>query len=260
MEGINLFFKIKKQKEKSIKKRLDKMHTKVNQKKIKNEFDSIMRFSHRVLEQVKKIEESNGPISKDVEHPLVDVVRIIGRKIQSQYLTNLLYEEYESDLPSLFPDEVLFDLRTMLSSDGKEFYDLIKEVKEEKSILLGRDLVLPWSWKTSRLVNCIAQIGEGRKEGAWRQDYNHSVNLWLPMGITWVSGGNHSISVGIIQGKGSIKPEAIYDISPLYDYVKCDGINYYRKEDNYVISSVKNAEIAAIFEIGRLMKEFSISY
>ena len=80
------------------------------------------------------------------------------------------------------------------------------------------------------------------------------------MGIAWVYGGNHSISVGIIQGKGSIKPKAVYDISDVYNYVHCDGINYYRKEDGFIISSVKNAEIAAIFEIGRLMEENSISF
>lgn len=40
----------------------------------------------------------------------------------------------------------------------------------------------------------------------------------------------------------------------------CDGVNYSRKEDGFIISPVKNAEIAAIFEIGRLMKENSICY
>lgn len=48
--------------------------------------------------------------------------------------------------------------------------------------------------------------------------------------------------------------------SAVYDYVDCDGVNYYRKEDGFIISPVKNAEIAAIFEIGRLMKENSITY
>jgi hypothetical protein len=44
----------------------------------------------------------------------------------------------------------------------------------------------------------------------------------------------------------------------VYEYVYCDGVNYYREED--IILPVKNAEIAAIFEIGRLMKENSINY
>ncbi len=255
-----MFFKIKKKKEKSAKQRIDDIHRKMNAKKNKKDFDSIMEFANSVLEQTKKSENENGPLSQEVEHPLVDVVRLVGRRIQTEYLTNLLYKKYESELPSLFPEEVLFDRRSLLALDGKEFEDVIKEVKEEKTVLLSRDLVLPWSWKTSRLVNCIARIGQGRADEAWQQDHNHRVDLWLPMGISWVYGGNHSISTGIIQGKGSITPKAVYDISAVYDYIYCDGVNYYRKEDGFSISKVKNAEIAAIFEIGRLMKENSISY
>ncbi|WP_449598744.1 DUF6710 family protein [Niallia sp. Marseille-Q9988] len=255
-----MFHKIRKKREKSAKEQLNEMHRRINKKRNKEDFDSIMKFAKSVLDQTNKLEEVNGPLNKEAEHPLVDVIRLIGRKIQTQYLTNLLYVNYESDLPSLFPEEVLFDLRAILSQDGKEFYDVVRELKEEKTILLNRDLVLPWSWRKTRIVDCIARIGEGREDGPWRQDYNHCVDLWLPMGIAWVHGGNHSISVGIIQGKGSIKPEAIYDISDVYDYVHCDGINYSRKEDGLIISPVKNAEIAAVFEIGRLMKENSISY
>jgi hypothetical protein len=251
---------MEKKKEKSAKQRIDDIHRKMNAKKNKDDFDSIMEFANSVLEQTKKLENENGPLSQEVEHPLVDVVRLVGRKIQTEYLTNLIYRKYESELPSLFPEEVLFDRQAILSLDGKEFEDVIIELKEEKTVSLSHDLVLPWSWRTSRLVNCITRIGEGRVDGTWRQDHNHCVDLWLPMGIAWVGGGNHSISTGIIQAKGSITPEAIYDISAVYDYVYCDGVNYYRKEDGFVISSVKNAEIAAIFEIGRLMKGNSISY
>lgn len=255
-----MFLKIRKRREKSAKERLDEMHRRINKKRNKEDYDSIMKFAKSVLDQTKKLEEDNGPLNKEAEHPLVDVIRLIGGKVQMQYLTNLLYQKYESDLPSLLPEAVLFSPQAMLSLDGKEFYDVVKELKEEKTVLLNRDLVLPWSWRKSRLVDCIARIGEGREDGPWQQDYNHRVDLWLPMGIAWVHGGNHSISAGIIQGKGSIKPEAVYDISDVYDYVHCDGVNYSRKEDGVIISPVKNAEIAAIFEIGRLMKENSISY
>lgn len=255
-----MFFKIKKKREKSVEQRLDDGHRRRNEKRNKEDFDSIMEFSKSVLEQTRKLEKENGTLNEGAEHPLVDVVRLVGRKIQTEYLTNLLYKKYESELPSLLPEEVFFDPRSMLSLDGKQFEDIINELKEEKTISLNRDLILPWSWRTSRLVNCIAGIGEGRANESWRQDHNHRVDLWLPMGIAWVYGGNHSISTGIIQGKGSITPEVVCDISPVYDYVHCDGVNYYRKEDGLIISQVKNIEIAAIFEIGRLMKENSISY
>ncbi|WP_338780094.1 DUF6710 family protein [Metabacillus sp. FJAT-52054] len=255
-----MFNRIKKIKEKNTNHQLNNKLNKINEMKNKKDFDSIMEFANSVLEQTKKLENKSGPLCKELEHPLIDVVRLVGRRIQTKYLTNLLFEKNESELPSLFPEEVLFNQELMLALDGEKFKDVIIELKEEKTVLLSHDLVLPWPWKTSRLVNCIARIGKGRLDGAWQQDYNHSVDLWLPMGIVWVHGGNHSISTGILQGKGSITPEYIYDISAVYDYVDCDGVNYYRKEDGFILSQVKNADIAAIFEIGRLMKENSISY
>jgi hypothetical protein len=57
-----------------------------------------------------------------------------------------------------------------------------------------------------------------------------------------------------------MKPSYIYDISGLYGYLECDGINFIRKEDKQILSPVINLEFAAIFEIGRLMCEKSISF
>jgi len=232
-----------------------------NNIEIKNNFDNIMRFSKSVLDEAKDFKKSEESLNKEYEHPLIDVVRLVGRQLQSQYLTNLLYPKDPALIPKLFPEEVLFDPSSRISKDGTNFQDVMRELKTDKVISLNRDLVLPWSWKKSRLVSCIALIGEGRRRGQWQQDYNnHYVDLWLPMGIAWVYGGNHSISAGIIQGKGEIIPRYVYDIGDVYDYVYCDGVNYYRKEDGSIISPVINAEFAAIFEIGRMMKEICISY
>jgi len=253
-------FRLSKKRSKSNKERLDEIHKSYNQKKNKNDFDSIMRFAQSVLDRTSDLEGNKDSRDESKEHPLVDVVRLVGRQLQTKYITNLLYEKYESNLPSLDPEIILFNPSTDMTLDGISFEDIQIEIGQRKKISLNRDLVLPWPWKTSRIVNCFAQIGEGRRNGSWRQDFNHNVELWLPMGIGWVHGGNHSISVGIIQGEGNIIPSSVYDISKVYDYVGCDGINYFRKEDGFVISPVKNAEFAAIFEIGRMMKKNSISY
>jgi len=219
-----------------------------------------MAFSKSVLEEALDFQGETS-LYEEAEHPLIDVVRLIGRQLQTNYLTNLLYQRDETLIRILHPQVVLFDPLSSISRDGINLEDVMREVKTNKVISLNRDLVLPWSWKKSRLVTCIAHIGEGRNRGKWSQDnHNHFVDLWLPMGIAWVNNGNHSISTGIIQGKGNIIPENVYDISGVYDYVYCDGVNYYRKEDGSIISPVVNAEFAAIFEIGRLMTDHSISY
>jgi len=239
----------------------DKFHTSSINLEIKNNFDMIMEFTQSVLKESKDFTEIKNGIHEKNEHPLIDVVRLIGKQLQSLYLSNLLYKKDDSDLPNLYPKEVLFDPITRISFDGTKVTDVMKELKTDRVISLNRDLVLPWSWKKSRLVSSIALIGEGRRMGQWRQDYNnHFVDLWLPIGVAFVHGGNHSISAGIIQGKGEITPRYVYDISDVYDYVYCDGFHYYRIEDGSVISKVINAEFAAIFEIGRMMREISISF
>ena len=74
------------------------------------------------------------------------------------------------------------------------------------------------------------------------------------MRIGWVHGGNHSIAAGIAYGTGEITPEEIYDISPVYDQVECDGTAYRRVHDESIIGDVPNLEMAILFEVGRMMR------
>lgn len=39
----------------------------------------------------------------------------------------------------------------------------------------------------------------------WEQDItNHSIELWLPIGVAFVLGGHHSIAAGVLYSKGNI--------------------------------------------------------
>jgi hypothetical protein len=224
-------------------------------------FEKIMAFAKSVLdkslENQKNYKQFN---SKGNEHPILDVIRLIGKNTQTNYLTNLLYCEDETYLPSLFPDILFFESKDILHLPDQTFSDFKLEKNNSKELFLNKDLILPWAWKRQRLVKTICNIGNDRMWGEWRQDGNHYVELWLPLGIGWVYGGNHSIATGILQGTGSIIPTQTYDISTVYDFVYTDGRYYYRKEDNSIICPVKDVEFSAIFEIGRMMKEHSISF
>ena len=105
---------------------------------------------------------------------------------------------------------------------------------------------------------CVTYVPE--ESGKWRQDYNHCIELWLPLGIGWVIGGNHSLTAGIVHATGTVKPEITYDISRVYRHVVCDGVEYRRVYDNSVISPVSDLEIAAMFEIGRFMHKRRVSF
>jgi hypothetical protein len=220
-----------------------------------------MEFAKAVLMRAEKSRQHYGRELTFETHPIIDVIKLLGRKIQTDFLSNVLY--WENDAPQTYIDssDVFFPADTPLTKDGQYIHGLKRKLQLIRQVHLGRDLVLPCPWRRSRFINCIATIGEGRLNGTWKQDEtNHFVELWLPLGIAWVHGGNHSIATGIIQGVGEIPPETIYDISEVYNYVHTDGQYYFRNEDQSIISEVHSIEFATIFEIGRMMKERSISF
>lgn len=203
-------------------------------------------------------------IARDIvqENPaaLVDLVRLIGKRIQTIFMSEVLfYEDTNRVIPTLEPELVLFDRHKPLTHDGRNFWDLIQEHSVSKTIYLNRDLVLPWPWSRSRIVGSLCDIGTGKPLGTWKQDWNHDIRYWVPLGIAWVYGGNHSITSGIVQGEGSITVEEVYDISAVYQHVRCDGRYFIRTHDNERIARVESVEFASIFEIGRIMVDNGIS-
>lgn len=223
----------------------------------KEKFDNILVFAEEII---------NTTIDRNVkQHPILDLIRIIGRRLQSDYMGYLLYSGKErSEFMNLEAREVFFNIYDSILDENNNYVkvDKLIEIKyNNKPIInLSTDFVLPWPWHRTRMKDSILNIGEGRPSGKWEQDYdNHWLNVWLPMGIVWVGGGNHSITVGIVQG-GEVEPEYCSDISKLYKYIKCDGKNFIEINSGRVISKVQSPEFAAIFEIGRLMVDRRISF
>lgn len=218
-------------------------------------YNNILRYAHSLIDEANVIIE---------DHPILDVVRLLGRPLQTHNLTQILFKDRVElgKVPRVCPENFILGFYEKVTVKGMRFCDLVERKEDsDKEVILGRDLILPWPWSRERSINSIVNIGKGRSMGKWQQDVaNHRVILWLPMGIAWVDGGNHSIAAGIIKMQGKIKPDYTYDISNIYKYVYCDGKNYIRKEDGKIISSVKNIEFATIFEIGRIMADKSICF
>ncbi|MCM3143916.1 DUF6710 family protein [Brevibacillus sp. MER 51] len=227
----------------------------------KERFNRMMDFTKLVIKKAEMSLAYREDGLKFETHPAFDVIRMLGRKVQTHCLIETLYVEDETENTIITPSDLLFDTDIALSKDGKSINDLKRKVESTRHVHLGRDLILPYPWRRTRLINCIATIGEARLQGSWQQDQNnHFVELWLPLGIAWVHGGNHSIATGVLQGMGKILPESVYDISDVYKYVYTDGEYYFSKESGGILSEVQNVEFAVIFEIGRLMNEMLIHY
>lgn len=122
-------------------------------------------------------------------------------------------------------------------------------------VRLASDIILPCPWHRERAKWALVNIGTGKRFGPWKEDANHVVTLWMPWRIAFVIGGNHSIVAGIITGEGEITPSYVYDLSSVLDRVDCDGRYYRWRETGKLITKVTEARIAAVFEIGRILRD-----
>ncbi|WP_168123969.1 DUF6710 family protein [Paenibacillus sp. HB172176] len=223
-------------------------------------FDQLFKYGVTLLNENEHFyEEIYNGYYTPITNPIVDYIRLLGRRIQGHLLLLPIIHEIANDKQALTMDDLFFDEWEAITPDGRNLHNIKKHVESTYKVKLNRDLVFPKPWNGSRLRDNLIKIGEGGLEGNWRQDGNHNLVLWLPMGISFVeSHGHHSITAGIVKGEGEVVPDNVYDISPVFEYVYTDGINYYRKHDNRVISVVRSVECAVIFELGRLMQQRNV--
>jgi hypothetical protein len=182
---------------------------------------------------------------------LVFLIRFLAEALQRRLFFQTLYQECRQLGPVELHRRWLLDPSTPLTADGKTLYDLRIEITEPREIVLGEDVVFTQPWKRERLVKALSEIGV-RKKNKWQQS-KQQIELWEPIGVSWVRSGHHSISAGVIQREGTIRPYKVYNISPVYQHVRCDGECFYRVYDNAIIRYIDEIEFAAIFEIGRLL-------
>ncbi|MCC6965307.1 MAG: hypothetical protein IT391_03350 [Nitrospira sp.] len=201
------------------------------------------------FEQILKVANK---IAKQNPQALPTFVRLLARKLQGQYMSAAFLRTASGGSAELEPGVVWFSEVAVLSGEGAMVYYLKKRLPSTRVLNLSTDVVLPWPWDLTRLEMCLSFIGT--KQNPWKQDTgNHRVEYWLPFGIGWVRGGNHSIMTGILQGRQQLETDEVYDLSAIFPLVHCDGIAFRRTADNSVIAPVREVEFAAIYEVGRLM-------
>lgn len=211
-------------------------------------------------EEFECILEVANTIAKKDPKALPALVKLIGRAAQARAMTTVLRHPQDVGGCSYDDEKVLFDTSAPLTRSGLSLDDLKREIPAPRAIELGVDLIFPWPWERGRIVDSLCNLRPGGKGGKWRQDWNHLVILWLPLGVGWVAGGNHSMAAGVIHAQGKVKPEITYDISKVYKHVICDGVEYKRTHDGSRIGPVPDLEIAAIFEIGRLIHKHRVNF
>jgi len=195
-------------------------------------------------------------LAADDSKALPWLITALGRIVQSQAIVEpTLHYPRDVSSSAYSPDTLFFPEFEPLDAEGRTFRDVAWELKEMRELRLDRDIIIAWPWQPHRLMMSLSKLRPHGGWGRWKQEWNHQVELWEPIGIGFVHGGNHSIAAGVLTASGKIKPDFGYDLTPVYDHVVCNGREFRRKQDKGVIAEAASVEMAAIFEIGRLMVE-----
>ncbi len=157
-----------------------------------------------------------------------------------------------------------------VSSVDNNILNCIQQIELQRDICLHIPeiplIVSPYS--SIKLRDNIISESTDRKN--WKQQTGINAQnfvLYLPIGITFVfDNGNHSTTGGYIKNAGNIiisnnNPHTlVYDMGKLYDIIRFDGTNYRLKSSNRKIAKEKSFEFGTTFEIGRIIKNYNISF
>lgn len=178
-----------------------------------------------------------------------DIVKILADNINYRANEALLSNKPKEDVWSDFFTDMRYK---------------VDETKVEREIViqLGKHPVLSNMWYKRKQISKLRMFSE--EEKIWKEDkINHTYYLFLPMGLTVVAHGFHSINAGIVKAIGSLcfSPNftngKIYDFSPLYETIYFDGTDYREKATGKIMQGCDKGksifELGCIFEIGRII-------
>ena len=202
----------------------------------------------QVLDLAKKIMKEEG---RNLV-PIKVYVNSIGEIVRQRYIFKLYCGEKVTMAADLF-DDLGFRLKKYFSED------MSKEDKEQEyEISLDKHLIIPAAWNRDRFVSNVTDIGRDCNNPFSYDIINHMSYIFLPVGITILYNGNHSVLTGVLKKEGKIKTNHSFDLRNKYNQIRFDGTYYREIETNEILHKVKNFELGVIFEIGRILAENNI--
>lgn len=210
-------------------------------------FDHLMQWTNDII-------SSNGENIFNRNEALLDLIKIIMRPIQDIHIRDAYLKAPHNAI-----EELLFYSSMLPSPFGRMLDEEDKLPKEENikhPIILSKDIILPTNWQPRSMICLLGKIGaDNRHCGDFRQNSNHATTLLLPMKITFVSCGNHSISQGIITGNGSIIPDNVIKLNKLFEKLSFDGENWIFMETGEPMEPPRYPEFGWIWEIARYITD-----
>jgi|GEM_PF-5193233 len=124
--------------------------------------------------------------------------------------------------------------------------------------VLDNDMAIPIAWDRKRFAKRLVKNTKGHNSSFFYNHNNYKAHLFLPINIAIIYYGNHSLLAGILKKEGKIKSNYVFNMGNKYDEIKFDGTYYREIQTNEILYKVKNFELGAIFEIGRILEQYNI--
>ncbi len=122
----------------------------------------------------------------------------------------------------------------------------------EIELSLAKDTILTSPWSCPSLTNTFFDMEIGGKDNPFRDEKGeYEAELYLPLGITIVNRRNHRIFSGVSSRNGKITPQAVYDLSALYNELYFDGDVWRDISTTEIVAGIGKWEMAVIFEMCR---------
>ncbi len=215
------------------------------------------RKLENILDIAQLIIDKSEMSSDSTLHPIYRYINAIGSSVLQKLIMQLFTGQEVDSV-----DELFYDLCRYFKSENKIYYSDCATIEDNEKIeiSLKDNLVIPVAWNMSRFETTITAIGIDCGNPFEFQRLNHMSMLFLPIGVTIVHNGNHSILSGILKREGVIHPTEIVNLASLYEKIRFDGTYYKDIESDQIIQVVKNFELGAIYEIGRLLIKNDITF
>jgi hypothetical protein len=157
---------------------------------------------------------------------LFDLIRHLGAEYRDRHWE-------PRSMATLSPATIWFHELASITEDGLTRKDLKRKIPAAASIDIDRSLNIPTHPE---------YLADGR-----------SLEYWLPFHICWFNSQSSEFA-----GQQMIHTTEIYDLSLLFQHVNCESGFPVRRWDGHILAPDCDPDIAALYEVGRLMKHYRL--
>lgn len=176
-------------------------------------------------------------------------------RFEFQYIASRIIGSGDYSTPNIIYTSKVHD-------DDLKYFENILLTENQLTIMLAAYPIILNTWCSSKITNAMMNIAvEDNEFSISKANDNVQNHYYYPMGIIECAGGNHSQFSAKMKGKGTSSIQYFYDMENIYEYLRFDGINYIKIEENgeeniinFDVSFEEQFYFGLLFESGRLMK------